>query len=61
MQEEIRKVRKQHISKNGCFIFGNDRDGKGIRNICSVSSKARSEVIYDKASELQDVSVLSNI
>ena len=47
--------------QNCCFICGKDRDGKGIRDMYSVSTKAKSDAIYDKASELQEVSALSNI
>ena len=47
--------------KSCCFICGKDRVVKGIRDMCSVSSKSRSDAIRGRASELKDAYVLDNI
>ena len=44
-----------------CFICKKDRDVNGVRDMCTVSTKARSDAIYGKANELQDAFVLANI
>ena len=44
-----------------CFICGKDRDLKGARDMCTVSTQTRSDAIYRKASELQDAFILANI
>ena len=47
--------------KSCCFTCGKDRDVKGIRDICTVSTKSRSDAIHGRASQLKDAYVLDNI
>ena len=47
--------------QSSCLICGKCRDSKGVRDMSTVSTKARSDAIYEKANELQDEFVLHNI
>ena len=47
--------------KTCCFICGKDRDVKGTKDMCTVSTKSRTDAIHRRASELQDAYVLDII
>ena len=44
-----------------CFICGKGKDVKRIRDMCTVSTKSKSDAIHGRASELQDAYVLASI